>query len=237
MDRDESPAGDSASMLYGNFDFPMGNRSSLAGSLPNCLVVKSRDASPYVRQLASILLDAARETRFGQQMLIDKLAGSLLAFAVCEYASRTEALHAIVTPIHDARIARALRAFHERSGEEWSVRSLAAMAGMSRSSFALHFTTAMGLPPMQYAALWRVAQAKQLLKDSRLSVASVAELLGYSSEAAFRKLFKRVEGVGPGNARTAARFGNVSALRSASRHNRGFTTGPSSACASISTGD
>lgn len=105
-----------------------------------------------------------------------------------------------------AKIARVLAAIHERLDEPWTLRSLAAIAGMSRSTFALHFSALMGMTPMRYVTSWKVARAKQLLQDRQLSVAKVAEMLGYSSEAAFRKLFKRVEGMGPGQARAAGRF-------------------------------
>jgi AraC family transcriptional activator of mtrCDE len=113
--------------------------------------------------------------------------------------------HAIES-ISNAKIARVLAAIHDRLDEQWTLRSLAAVAGMSRSTFALHFAALMGMPPMRYVASWKVARSKHLLQDRRLSVAKVAEMLGYSSEAAFRKLFKRIEGIGPGQARVAARF-------------------------------
>jgi AraC family transcriptional regulator, activator of mtrCDE len=109
-------------------------------------------------------------------------------------------------PPLDGKIARALVAIHDRLDEQWTLRSLATVAGMSRSTFALHFSALMGMPPMRYVTSWKVARGKHLLQDPRLSVAKVAEMLGYSSEAAFRKLFKRIEGMGPGQARAAARF-------------------------------
>jgi AraC family transcriptional activator of mtrCDE len=106
----------------------------------------------------------------------------------------------------DGRIARTLAVIHDRLDEQWTLRSLANVAGMSRSTFALHFSALTGMPPMRYVTSWKVARSKHLLQDRQLSVAKVAEMLGYSSEAAFRKLFKRVEGIGPGQARAAARL-------------------------------
>ena len=72
---------------------------------------------------------------------------------------------------------------------------------MSRTAFAELFTTTVGTPPIQYLAHWRATEARRLLKNRRFSVAAIADMLGYSSEAAFRRFFKRVEGVGPGSAR------------------------------------
>lgn len=201
----ESGDGRSAA-LYGEFEFPMGSTSPLRRALTNCLVVRAGEASQHYRELADILLARTRDARLGQQLVINKLASSLLAFAVCEYAYQKSAPMEIFAALLDGRIARALAAIHDRLDAQWSIRSLAAVAGMSRSTFALHFATLMGMPPMRYVASWKVAQAKQLLQDQRMSVAKVAEMLGYSSEAAFRKLFKRIEGMGPGQARAAARF-------------------------------
>ncbi|HUR40300.1 MAG TPA: AraC family transcriptional regulator [Verrucomicrobiae bacterium] len=90
---------------------------------------------------------------------------------------------------------------HEQPGKDWSVETLADQAGMSRTAFAVAFSEALGASPIQYLTEWRVTEAKRLLADRRQSVAAVAEQLGYQSEAAFRRAFKRVEGVGPGQVR------------------------------------
>lgn len=204
---DCAESGDSSSAaLYGEFEFPMGSTSPLLRALPSCLIVRAAEASQHYRELADILLARTRDTRLGQQMVINKLASSLLALSVCEYAYQTPAPMEIFAALLDGRIARVLAAIHDRLDAQWSIQSLAAVAGMSRSTFALHFATLMGMAPMRYVTSWKVGQAKQLLQDQRMSVAKVAEMLGYSSEAAFRKLFKRVEGIGPGQARAAGRF-------------------------------
>ena len=72
---------------------------------------------------------------------------------------------------------------------------------MSRTAFAVHFSEQLGVSPIQYLTEWRVAEARRLLQDRRLSVATIAERLGYQSEAAFRRTYKRIEGVGPGQTR------------------------------------
>jgi AraC family transcriptional activator of mtrCDE len=93
---------------------------------------------------------------------------------------------------------------HGEPGRAWSVGRLAAEAGMSRTSFAVAFHDALGVGPIQYLTEWRVTEAKRRLADRRVSVAAVAEELGYRSEAAFRRAFKRVEGIGPGVVRKKA---------------------------------
>jgi AraC-like DNA-binding protein len=81
------------------------------------------------------------------------------------------------------------------------MQSMATLACMSRSAFAERFTQLMKMPPIQYVTQWRVSLAEQLLRDRQQSVAAIAQQLGYSSEAAFRRLFKRVSGICPGRIR------------------------------------
>ena len=131
----------------------------------------------------------------------NKLADSLFTMAVCEYVRRAEHPRGLLAALTDARLSRALAAVHERPGEDWTIQSMAQRANMSRTAFAELFTATVGLPPIQYLAHWRATEARRLLKDRRFSVARIAEMLGYRSEAAFRRFFKRVEGVGPGKVR------------------------------------
>ena len=78
---------------------------------------------------------------------------------------------------------------------------------MSRTVFAERFAALLGRTPMQYPAAWRMHLADEMLKTGRASVAQVAERLGYQTETAFRRAFRRVRGVGPGEVRRRARNG------------------------------
>jgi AraC family transcriptional regulator, activator of mtrCDE len=192
--------------LYGDFYFDMGNASYLPWALPELIIVRSAEASLRLRTLTTLLMGAAQEAYLGHQLVTDKIASSVLALAVCEYITGAGTLPPILSP-QDARIARVLLAVHDQLSQNWSVHSLAAIAGMSRSTFVLRFSTVVGIPPMRYITSLKVARASQLLGDQSLglSVAEVAERLGYSSESAFRKMFKRVAGIGPGKIRNGTR--------------------------------
>jgi len=90
---------------------------------------------------------------------------------------------------------------HREPGKAWTLDMLAREAGMSRSAFAQHFAERVGAPPIDYLTRWRMTQAELMLRDPTVSVAQVAEQRGYETEAAFRKAFKRIHGVGPGSIR------------------------------------
>lgn len=83
----------------------------------------------------------------------------------------------------------------------WTLESLAASAAMSRSAFAARFTELVGEPAMHYVTRWRMHAALALLKENNTSVSEVSHRLGYESEAAFSRAFKRYIGLSPGVAR------------------------------------
>ncbi len=192
---------DDTAMLCGELEFITGTSNPIFSALPAYFVVRSDDSSAGFRQLASMLTETSRDRRWGRQLVQNKLADSLFTMAVCEYVRRAEHPRGLLAALTDARLSRALAAVHARPGEDWTIQSMAQRANMSRTAFAELFTATVGLPPIQYLAHWRATEARRLLKNRRFSVAAVAEMLGYRSEAAFRRFFKRVEGVGPGKVR------------------------------------
>ncbi len=193
--------GDDTAMLCGELEFITGAHNPIFSALPAWFVIRGEDSSAGFRQLAQMLADSSRDRRWGRQLVQNKLADSLFTMAVCEYVRRAERPRGLLAALTDARLSRALTAIHARPGEDWTIQAMAQQAGMSRTAFAELFTATVGLPPIQYLAQWRATEARRLLKNRRFSVAAIAEMLGYRSEAAFRRFFKRVEGIGPGKAR------------------------------------
>ncbi|NKF20906.1 AraC family transcriptional regulator [Solimonas marina] len=188
-------------MLCGELEFVMGTHNPIFSALPSWFIVRGADSSDAFRQLAQMLIDTSTDQRWGRQMVQNKLADSLFTMAICEYVRSAGEPRGLLAALTDVRLSKALAAMHERPGEEWTIQSLAQIAGMSRTAFAELFAQTVGLPPIQYLAHWRATEARRLLKNRRFSVAAIAEMLGYRSEAAFRRFFKRVEGVGPGKVR------------------------------------
>lgn len=190
-----------STLICGEFRFASESRNPLLAALPEFFVVRASDGGPAFRELAQVLSDYARRRLPGQQAILDKLADSLFVMAVCAHAAQTADHRGLLAALADPRLAKALAAIHLAPGEPWRVESLAQRAGMSRTAFSTEFTRALGVSPFQYLTEWRISEARRLLGDRRQSVAAVAEQLGYHSEAAFRRTFKRIEGVGPGELR------------------------------------
>jgi AraC-like DNA-binding protein len=97
-----------------------------------------------------------------------------------------------------------LKAVHDNVRNPWTVESLAAAAGMSRSGFAARFKELLGQTPLDYVTEWRMQKALQLLRERDTKLVDVALAVGYDSHAAFSKAFKRLVGDTPGEYRRSA---------------------------------
>jgi AraC-like DNA-binding protein/mannose-6-phosphate isomerase-like protein (cupin superfamily) len=111
----------------------------------------------------------------------------------------------------DPAVGRALGLLHGEPQRAWTLEALAKGAGLSRTVLAARFARLVGCPPMQYLMLWRMQLAARLLADRSMTVAAVAHSVGYESEAAFSRAFKKTSGVPPASWR---RGGAASASRS-----------------------
>jgi AraC-like DNA-binding protein len=100
--------------------------------------------------------------------------------------------------LRDREIARALEHIHAAPERDWTVASLAATVGMSRSSFAARFRSLVGEPPLAYVARWRLSLAANWLQRDEQTIAQIAQRLGYASEVALSRAFKRLFKVPPG---------------------------------------
>jgi AraC-like DNA-binding protein len=99
--------------------------------------------------------------------------------------------------LRDRYVGRALALLHERPAAPWTIEELSGQVGLSRSALHERFVSMIGQPPVQYLTNWRMQLASRLLLDGRATVASVAVDVGYDSEAAFARAFKRLVGMPP----------------------------------------
>lgn len=105
----------------------------------------------------------------------------------------------------DPRIASALRLMHGDPARTWHLDELASACAMSRTTFALHFRTTVGVAPLTYLTEWRMRLAERALREQNSPIAVIAQTFGYASESAFSTAFRRVTGVSPKAYRVAAR--------------------------------
>ena len=138
--------------------------------------------------------------------MIARLSELLFVEVVRHYAAGLPAeARGWFAALRDEGVGRALGKLHERPDWPWSLESLAKEVGMSRSSLAERFHLLVGSPPMQYLAMWRIQMAASLLRGTNLTLAHVAERVGYGSEAALSRAFKRALGCAPASYRRGER--------------------------------
>jgi AraC-like DNA-binding protein/mannose-6-phosphate isomerase-like protein (cupin superfamily) len=166
----------------------------LLSSLPPVLKIDVR-ATPLGTWIESSFRFAVSQIaagRVGSATVIAKLSELLFVEAVSQYVSSLPAeRHGWLAGLRDPQIGRALALLHANPAKSWSAESLAVDVGMSRSGFAERFASLVGQPPMQYLTFWRMHLAAQKLREGREAVAQVGNAVGYESEAAFSRAFKR----------------------------------------------
>ena len=185
-------------LVCGYFEFMAGDKNPILDALPEVIVVRRSDASPHLGVIGRLLLEEAGTADTGSRTVLDKLADTLFVMVVRHHINQASDRQGVLAALADARLRRALAAMHREPARAWTLESLAQVAGMSRAGFAQRFADLVGSTPIDYLTRWRMTQAELLLRNPQVSVAGAAERVGYETEAAFRKAFKRVHGVGPG---------------------------------------
>ena len=192
------------SMMYGvvRFDHAAGNM--LRDLLPPLVKVDTwnDDAGSWLHSTLRFIAREARDMRPGGETVITRLADIVVIEAIRRWLSRSpDANRGWLKAARDPQIGRSIVAIHRDPAASWSVETLAQVAGMSRSAFAARFTALVGKPAMQYLAEWRMNLARRSLRETAQPIATIAADLGYQSEPAFNRAFKRGFGTTPGQAR------------------------------------
>lgn len=168
--------------------------------LPSVLTLDVRDGTSRDWIDASVRFAASELTagRLASSGIVSRLSESLLAEAIRSYLShRTEEGMDWLRGLRDPAIGRALALMHRDLAAPWTAESLAAAAAMSRSTFVERFTAVLGLPPIRYLTQQRLRVARRRLTDADVPLARLAGDVGYASEEAFSRAFKREFGVPP----------------------------------------
>jgi AraC-like DNA-binding protein len=196
-----------ASIVSGRFEIE-GGIHPLTSALPGVIHVGAGEpAASSFQSLLRLASESGRDGVPGSTALADRVAEAMFIQAVRTVLASpaSEATGAWLRALADPVIGGALARVHEQPEHPWTVASLAKTVHLSRSAFAARFTTVVGESPLQYVARWRMQKAAGLLRSTEDTLAQVADAIGYDSEAAFSKAYKRWVGVSPGAYRRAAR--------------------------------
>jgi AraC family transcriptional regulator, alkane utilization regulator len=192
----EVPADGRASLSCAMIAFDKGHADPLAGVLPDCMRIPLGESCPIRHTLDLLFVEAARDGP-GREVILERLCDVLMTQVIRHELDAGRICAGILPGLADAQLAPVLAAIHARPHEPWQLRSLAALACMSRASFSEHFKARIGLPPIEYLTRRRIALACKLLRKGQ-PVKGVSTRAGYTSPAAFTRAFKKQMGLSPG---------------------------------------
>lgn len=205
-DFDAAPLGGATEIFCGQFR-PDAIRAQIgAAALPPFVHLKAADIrqDPGIMALSALLTAELDSDRQGNEMLVERLADGLLIYVLRNAAAQAGHGTGWLTAMHDPQLARVFRAIHAAPQSDWTVEAMAGQAGLSRAAFARRFTERVGDTPLGYLTAWRMTLAARRVEGGKVPLGVVASEVGYQSEAAFSRAFRKYHGVPPSKYRITA---------------------------------
>jgi AraC-like DNA-binding protein len=193
-------AGKRTKMICGFLGCDSAKGNPVISTLPPALKldVKQGNAAEWIRSTFRYAAEEVAVGRPGSETVLAKLSELLFVEAVRRYAEALpDGQAGWLAGLREPHVARALALVHDDIARPWTVDDLGREVGLSRSALADRFIQLIGVPPMHYLVRWRMQVATQKLRNTNASIAQVADLVGYASEAAFSRAFKKALGVAP----------------------------------------
>lgn len=197
---DSASSRDSASttLVCGFIGCDMRPFNPLIATLPRLLHLCGNNGNAWSEQFVRLAATESTRRRPGSDALLERLSEMMFVDTVRRHTeTMPEDSTGWLAGLRDRFVGRALALMHERPAEPWTIGELGRQVGLSRSALHERFIELIGQPPMQYLTHWRMQLASGLLRETRSSVASIALEVGYDSEAAFARAFKRIVGTPP----------------------------------------
>ena len=192
------PVTGSTLLLCGYCQFDNEFLTPLKAIFPHTSILRASELSrhPWIANTFSLLTSEFLGQKPGSEVIVNKLTEVIL-IELIRIGFGHEDQHSLLRALSDERISKALQQMHDAPESEWTIDLLASHAGMSRASFAKQFKLLVGQTVFVYLSLLRMQKAKHQLRNSRSPVGDIGESVGYDSERAFIKTFKKYVGVTP----------------------------------------
>jgi AraC-like DNA-binding protein len=170
----------------------------LIAALPRMLHLRAAENDAWIAKFTRQAVAESHARRPGGEVMLARMSEMMFVDAVRRYADQLPSESSgWLAGLLDRFVGRTLALMHEQPAHEWTIDELGRRVGLSRSALHERFVQLIGVPPMQYLAQWRMQSAARLLLETRATIASIALDVGYDSEAAFTRAFKRLVGKPP----------------------------------------
>ena len=204
--------GERSLLVCGWFAYEREQPNPLVANLPPQFVTAlgALASWPWISQSIRYALEQCSGHQVGSDVVTAKVAEMIFVEALRGYMESLPAAQTgWLSGLRDPHIGKCLSLLHADPAREWTVAELARSVNLSRSVLAGRFVELVKMSPMQYLKEWRLSAAAGMLSSRRDSLARIADAIGYESEAAFSRAFKKSYGVSPGQWRRGARNGNA----------------------------
>jgi len=198
--------GAATDVLCGEFRFASDANAGLLAALPPVIIVRTADRpeAAGLHHLLAMLQIETETPKPGASAIVAQLSSALFALLIRAWLEQAEPIAGLFAVLAQRRLQAALHGMLESPELPWSLEQMAEVCHMSRATFARLFKQAAGATPADVLLQIRMAQAARRLSEGRQSAGSIGEAVGYQSEAAFSRVFKRHYGIGPGEYRRRA---------------------------------
>lgn len=192
--------GEKAKLIYGYFAFDKSPFNPFIGILPDMMVLKNcLGEDKLIRELAITAISESKASLNGNNTMVTKLSELMFLRALqqCMETLDTNNVENWLTALKDKQIGQVLELIHNDPTKKWTLDLLSKTVGLSSSALSERFNRFVGEPPMSYLAKWRMEHASRLLEQG-VKVETVAHEVGYNSESAFQRTFKKIMGTSAG---------------------------------------
>jgi len=187
-------------MLCGKVEFKHKASVQLLNALPKVLIVKNDKSTPWLTKLLRLIQEESYQNSLGSKVILDKLSELLFTYAIRHYLNLNENEIGVLALYAHPKLSAVVSAIHQAPEQQWSLEQFAAISCQSRTAFAESFRKTSGWTAMQYLTWWRMQLAWSMLTKGE-NVARTAEHIGYQSESAFSRAFKKQFSVSAGAVR------------------------------------
>lgn len=194
---------ESTELVCGHFTFDSERGRMMLASLPPYIHVANTEMMHYgwLESAMRFITYESFEREIGSEAIIDRLAEIIFIQTIRTYAQTGKDKTRLMAALADEQIGKVLYAIHRDPASDWTVRSLAREAGISRTVLSERMRDVLGLTPIAYLTHWRMELAHFALIQDRDSIPEISESVGYNSLSAFTRTFKKHFGRGPGDVR------------------------------------
>jgi AraC-like DNA-binding protein len=187
-------------LVCGHFEFDRSINHPLIDALPPFIHIPDAERSQlsWLETATNVIIQETDSGIPGSDVIVNRLAEVLFIQILRAYMLRNNFSNGFLAALRDRQINKALELIHATPNADWTVEKLGREIGMSRSAFSSRFKELVGLAPIEYTTNWRMQKAYEMFKDTQLPLSTIAKQIGYISEPAFSRAFKRQFKQNPG---------------------------------------